>query len=249
MKTSIKLLLIATLVGFMAAPAMRASEFDKKTFVTFHQSMEIPGMVLPAGDYVMKRADRSLPDVIQFASSNENHVYATVFALPTYRQEPTDKVVILTEERPANAPEAIKKWFYPGDIVGSEFVYPKSGSRLVVMASASTPFASSTPMSTPAETAVQTPPPAPSPSEQSAESANPSPQPLEVAQSTTPQATAQSATSSGAQTAQTSPEEQPEPTAQEELPKTASILPVLGLLGMLCVIGGWTVRKLAGRLS
>ena len=249
MKTSIKLLLIATLFGFMAAPTMRASDFDKKTFVTFHQSMEIPGMVLPAGDYVMKRADRSLPDVIQFANSNENHVYATVFALPTYRQEPTDEVVILTEERPANAPEAIKKWFYPGDIVGAEFVYPKSGSRLTVMASASTPIASSAPISTPAEAAVQTPPPAPSPSEQTAETVYSSPQPLEIAQSTMPQTTAQSTSSSRAQTAQTSPEPQPELTAQEELPRTASILPLLGLLGMFGAIGGWTVLKLANRLS
>ena len=41
------------------------------------------------------------------------------------RLEPTGKTVITFEERAKGAPEAIKAWFYPGDDVGVRFVYPK----------------------------------------------------------------------------------------------------------------------------
>jgi LPXTG-motif cell wall-anchored protein len=34
--------------------------------------------------------------------------------------------VINFEERPANSPEAIHSWFYPGANYGEEFVYPKT---------------------------------------------------------------------------------------------------------------------------
>src|SRR5215207_9056832 len=67
------MVLAAALLGAITLPQARASEMDKKTFLTFHRSMEIPGMVLPPGDYVMKRADRSLPDVITFTNRRENH--------------------------------------------------------------------------------------------------------------------------------------------------------------------------------
>src|SRR5689334_12782518 len=136
MEESMKILAIvlaAALLSAVTLPQARASEMDKKTFLTFNRSIEIPGMVLPPGDYVMKRADRSLPDVITFTNRRENHVFATVFAIPTYRDVATSDVVIITEERPSNQPEALKKWFYPGDIVGAEFRYPKNRPTLMAM--------------------------------------------------------------------------------------------------------------------
>src|SRR5262245_49419010 len=118
--------ILASMLGFILHPSVWADQFDKKTVVTIPEPMEIPGMVLPEGEYVVKRADRSLPNVMRFSSADEMKVFATVSTIPTMRARATDEVAIVTEERPAGQPEAIKKWFYPGETTGAEFVYKKS---------------------------------------------------------------------------------------------------------------------------
>ena len=243
MKKSVMVLAVVCMLGWTALPHLQASAFDKKTFVTFNQSTEIPGMVLPPGEYVMKRADRSLPDVVRFTNARENHVYATVFALPTYRSVPTDKVVIVTEERRSGSPEAIKKWFYPGDTVGAEFVYPKSSSTLMAMnMTPATTFSEPTPAPvTPAPAITQASPPVSDETQSQPEPAAPT----EVAQNSMPQSSAPSA----AQPSQPSATVPAQPTTQKELPKTASNLPMLGLGGLLCIFGGFSLRKLSRQVS
>src|SRR5260370_37300365 len=39
------------------APGARADQWDKKTIVTFSDSVEIPGQVLPAGTYASRLSD------------------------------------------------------------------------------------------------------------------------------------------------------------------------------------------------
>jgi hypothetical protein len=52
-------------------------------------------------------------------------IYTTILAIPDQRLEPTDKPVVLFGETPAGTPAAIRAWFYPGDRIGDEFVYPR----------------------------------------------------------------------------------------------------------------------------
>ena len=217
------------LFGMVAMPQARASEMDKKTFVTFHQPMEIPGMVLPEGDYVMKRADNNLPDVVRFTNHAENHVFATVFVVPTYRQVPTSKTVIVTEERPANQPEAIKKWFYPGDTVGAEFIYPKSRGRLMAMNT--TTFSQPT---------APEPEPRMTESEPTPVEVQPAPAPEpEIAQNTAPPAPAPAPSSAT-----------PAPsTTNQQLPQTASNLELIALCGFIFAGMGVGLRTLARHLS
>jgi len=49
--------LITMLFGAVLAPGARADQWDRKTIVTFNDSVEIPRQVLPAGTYVFKLAD------------------------------------------------------------------------------------------------------------------------------------------------------------------------------------------------
>lgn len=51
---------------------------------------------------------------------------STFLAIPDYRLKPTGKPIITFEERAAGSPEAVKAWFYPGFNYGHEFVYPKA---------------------------------------------------------------------------------------------------------------------------
>lgn len=120
-----KLTLILGAVMFTGLPLF-GDEWNKKTFLTFSQPVEIPGMILPAGDYVFKLLDSSSNrHIVQIFNAEEDQIHATILAIPHYRMEPTDKTVILFEERRADQPQAIHAWFYPGQLHGQEFVYPR----------------------------------------------------------------------------------------------------------------------------
>src|SRR5712664_1523610 len=117
--------LCVTVLGIGWTTGAAADERDKKTIVTFSAPVEIPGKALPAGTYVFKLLDStSNRNIVQIFDKDEKQLYATILAIPDYRMEPSDKPVIKFEERAANAPEAVKAWFYPGDQYGQQFVYP-----------------------------------------------------------------------------------------------------------------------------
>src|SRR5262245_6174479 len=117
-----------SLAALAFSASVNADAWNKKTVVTFSQPVEIPGgKVLPAGAYVFKLMDSaSNRHIVQIFNEDQNHIYATVLAIPNYRLQVTDETVITFVERPAGEPQAIKAWFYPGDNFGQEFVYPKS---------------------------------------------------------------------------------------------------------------------------
>src|SRR5215467_11933562 len=127
---SMRSIIIATIACAVIMPFARpaaADEWDKKTVITFSGPVEIPGQVLPAGTYVFKLADsQSDRHIVQVFSKDETHLYGTILAVPDYRMQPTGKTVISFEERTTGSPEAVRAWFYPGDLYGQEFVYPRA---------------------------------------------------------------------------------------------------------------------------
>jgi len=108
------------------APGVRADEWNKKTILTFSGPVQIPGATLVAGTYVFKLADlASNRHVVQVFDKEEKKIYATILAIPDQKLDPSDKPVVMFAERPAGVPQAVKAWFYPGETIGNEFVYPK----------------------------------------------------------------------------------------------------------------------------
>ena len=88
--------------------------------MTFNEPVEVPGVgaqTLPAGTYVFKilirHADRH---IVQIFNEAEDHVFTTILAIPNFRLKTTDKTVMTFRERAAGQPEAIRAWFYPGQI-------------------------------------------------------------------------------------------------------------------------------------
>lgn len=128
--------LTVSLIGFVAMSSARADEWDKKTILTFSQPVEIPGQVLPAGTYMFKLAD-TMGDrhIVQIFNADGSQIIATVMAIPDYRLTATDQTVIKFGEVPAGSPEAIRAWFYPGNTIGQELVYPKARAGLLARAS------------------------------------------------------------------------------------------------------------------
>jgi hypothetical protein len=72
--------------------------------------------------------------IVQVFSKDGMKIYATIMTIPDTRLTPTDKPVVTLEETPAGTPEAIKAWFYPGDTIGDEFVYPKEQALRIAKA-------------------------------------------------------------------------------------------------------------------
>jgi hypothetical protein len=214
----------AGLLAFCVAnpPRARADEWDQKTVFTFNAPVEIPGRVLDPGTYVFKLADSQTDrNIVEVFNKNENHLYGIFLAIPDYRLRPSGEPIITFEERAADAPEAVKAWFYPGDNYGHEFVYPKVKAMALAKAN-NQPVPSM-----PNELAPNTTKPTQSMNEAHVvamkqaplKAQQPNQQEVEVAEAFPPQPPAQAAAKMPAR-----------------LPKTASPLPLIALVG-ICSLG------------
>ena len=110
--------------------AARADESDQSTTITFSQPIQIPGQVLAAGSYLFKLAnidsDRNL---VRIYNADRTVLYATLQTIPTDRPEPTGDTAVTLAEQAAGQPEALLKWFYPGNETGNEFLYSKQKEK------------------------------------------------------------------------------------------------------------------------
>src|SRR5216684_2689540 len=110
--------------------AAHADESDLATTITFSQSVQIPGQVLPAGTYMFKLADSdSNQNVVQIFNADRTVLYATLQTIATDRQEPTGDTVVTLAEQGTGQPDVLVKWFYPGRETGNEFLYPKQQEK------------------------------------------------------------------------------------------------------------------------
>lgn len=198
-------LALSLLVGMFLNPA-RADQWNKKTILTFSQPVEVPGKVLPAGTYTFTLLDSTSDrHIVQVWNEDGSQLITTILAIPNYRLRPTQESVIKFGERPAGSPEALRAWFYPGDNFGQEFVYPKT--RAIELAQASNEIVPAETVE-PTESTLKTVPLVAITPEKKEE-------PVTEAIQTLPLQRSETLT--------------PAPT---ELPKTASPIPLIGLLGL-----------------
>jgi hypothetical protein len=224
---------IAAVLGltvWFAYGLIRADEWDKTTKVTFNEAVQVPGTVLQKGTYVFRLADsQSNRHIVQIFNEDHTALITTIMAIPNYRLQPAGKTILQYDERPADQPMALAAWFYPGDNFGQEFVYPKSeaeqlsrlnkrevpstgseeaypGKSEQSAANTNENAAAAKPSN---ETATENPPSPPAARPTPAPQAAPAPTPA-------PQALARTQTN-------------PQP---ERLPQTASLLPLVGVLGL-----------------
>jgi len=220
------MMFFVSLVALAVSPAVKADEHDKRTIVTFSQSIEIPGVgqqFLPAGTYVFKLVDNlGDRDIVQVFSQDETHVYATILSIPNYRLKPTNKTVMTFRERAAGQPEAIRAWFYPGATWGQEFVYPKSRAIEIAKVAQQPVLAMPTEL---APEIVKSEPPTEALKAAPIVAVTPKGEEVEVAQVIPPKTEV----------------------AEAELPKTASSLPLLGLMGLLALGSGFALSLISKR--
>jgi hypothetical protein len=226
------------LMGAALTSSARADDWNRKTVFTFSGPVEIPAVhlkgfgVLPAGTYVFRIVDsQSDRHIVQIFSADEKTVYATILAIPNYRLKATGKTVVTFRERPAGQPEALRAWFYPGKNWGEEFVYPKSVA-IEIAKSTNTAV-----LSTPAEIQLEVTEPIKTVDEPvvaqlrtvPVEAIQPTGETVELAQVVTPPPPPQLIASS--------------------LPATASMLPLIGIFGLLALGMSLVLSPFAKRIS
>lgn len=121
----LQLSLCAAVLAAVLAPAARADEWNKKTYVTTNQSIQIPGYILDPGTYVFKLSkSSSYRHIVQVWNGDESQLITTIIAIPAYRRHVTGGTVLRFDDATGDQPAALRVWFYPGDNYGQEFVYP-----------------------------------------------------------------------------------------------------------------------------
>jgi len=103
-----------------------ADDIDKKTVITLDQPTEVPGIVLAPGTYVIKLLNSSSNrHIAEIMNERMDHLYALTFTAAAAKVEPKGKTVLTFYEGRDGRPQAMRRWFWPGETDGQEFVYPK----------------------------------------------------------------------------------------------------------------------------
>lgn len=202
----------------------RADEWTKRTILTVTEPIQVKDTVLQPGKYVLRLilngtlgVDRH---VVQIFNGNETHVINTVVTQVTLRPHATGNTQFTWWETPPGTARALRDWYYPGEVSGDEFPYPKQPKLVATVVPAP-------PVNAPVA-AEEPAPPAPTPQPQA--EAQPAPEPPAPAAAPAPAPEEPSANR----------EEQP-PAA---LPKTGSPYPLIALFGLaLAGAGGTLLRK------
>ncbi len=236
--------LVAAFAGTVLLTHVRADEWDKTTKVTFGEAVQIPGTVLPPGNYTLVLANiDSNRHVVQVFNDTRTQLIATVMAIPNYQLQPAGKTILEFAERPTGQPVALEAWFYPGDNFGQEFVYPKAQAAQLSQLNGTTVPSTDDTQSTPAPE----PAAAPGPNANSAMTQPAAEAPLTAQDmNTTPAPVTQEPPVTPSDTPQT--QNQPQAT-DKELPKTASDLPLAAVAGFLALGGALVLHRVTRRQS
>jgi len=252
---SIRKVALACITAAMVAISVNAGAQgprNQDTFFTFSQAVELPKTTLPAGTYFFQLMDsESNRHIVKVMSQDRKQLLATLMAIPYYSNDrpPDDPQVRFLETPAANgvaASNAIKIWFYPGNSVGHEFIWPRGKAMQLAKATSQTVLTTTTEDESSdltrvdgsgAEAAVTTEASASTTTE-----TQPAPQPQreQIGALATPPA--EPARTPEPRVAP-APAPAPEPAPRSDLPATAGVLPLLALMGLGSVAGNRLLRR------
>jgi hypothetical protein len=228
--------LVAAFAGTIAAQ----TDTRDRTFLTFSGAVEMPGVTLPAGTYVFKLADTPSRNVVEVWDRDEKKMLGHWLFVQAERPEVSQDTVVMFKETAAGTTPAVHYWYYPGERIGKEFVYPKS--QAVKLAARTNDRVLSTDGDISADSKI---------SEES-RSASAAPAPREESQvarapETAPEPAPRAEPFPQGGSGRSNPEPAPAPrqvTRTEPLPQTASPLALSALIGILSLAGAAGTRFL-----
>lgn len=127
-RTTMLLVVALALVAF--TPSSWADNWNQETKITINEPLEIPGATLQPGKYVVKLVDsQSTRHIVRFFNEDQTKVIATILALSNERQEATGDSKFTVYEMPVGSHPALRGWFFPGRLIGQQFVYPEKRAQ------------------------------------------------------------------------------------------------------------------------
>ena len=219
--------LAIALVAAFAGTTTAQTDTRDRTFLTFSGAVEMPGVTLPAGTYVFKLADTPSRNVVEVWDRNEKKMIGHWLFVQATRPDVSQDTVVMFKETAAGQTPAVHYWYYPGEKIGKEFIYPRA--QAVKLQARTTEKVLSTDASVDA---------APAPREESRVARAPEPPPAPA-----PRAEPFPQGGSG----RSNPE--PAPPARQvmrsaPLPQTASPLALNALIGLISLAGAAGIRFL-----
>lgn len=128
----IRILGVSAVMSAMLIGAAHAQTEDKRVLFTFNVPVAIPGVTLAPGQYLFRIADPGPTGsrrVIQVASPDGKKSYALLFTHAADRNEVTAAPEVRFMETGAGMPSAVRTWWYTNERTGYEFIYPKAQAR------------------------------------------------------------------------------------------------------------------------
>ena len=122
----------AMLTAMSAMPARaQGGPMDARTEFTFNQPVELPNVTLPPGTYIFRFVDATTGKRVMQVQAKDagNKNYGMFMTISAQRPKASDNAELRFLETPAGQPAAVKTWWYPGNTIGREFIYPKSQAR------------------------------------------------------------------------------------------------------------------------
>src|SRR5678815_5979637 len=91
-------MVLAMLVGMSARVAAQNTVPSERTFLTFSNTVEMPGVTLPAGSYVFRLADTPTRNVVQVLSKDEKDILGQWTFVQAERPKVTEDTVVMFKE-------------------------------------------------------------------------------------------------------------------------------------------------------
>lgn len=227
---------MAVLLALSISVAAQDFNPQEKSYLTFSTPVELPGMTLPAGTYLFQLADTPSRNVVQVFSEDGKETVGQFSFVQHDRLESSDETVVTFRETTAGATPAIQYWYYPGELAGKEFIYPKDQAMRIAARTGATVLSDDGAVRAEAQVAAAAPAPEPVPEPAPVAAAEPAP--VTPAPEPAPvQAQAQADTTIADEPAAVGTAGQ-----ADELPRTASPLALSGLLGLLSLAGALGIR-------
>ena len=273
----VKLIVTALVVAVLAVLAGRVTaqqiNTNDKTFMTFTAAVEMPGVTLQPGTYVFRLADSPTRNVVQVLDEGEKNILGQWTFVQADRSKVTEETVVMFKETREGSTPAVQYWYFPGEKIGKEFIYPKDQAERIAARTgaqvrsdgviegsiADVKVAEASPAAEPAADAALRDAPAPAQPTAAAGSLagnrEPAgepvaePAPVAVAEAAPQPAPAPDPIVEENRVAASQAQAEPRPvgtSGQSELPRTASPLMLSGLLGLLSLAGAAGLRLSRG---
>ena len=249
--TAMVLAVLAVLAGGVTAQQINTND---KTLMTFTAAVEMPGVTLQPGTYVFRLADSPTRNVVQVLDEGEKNILGQWTFVQADRPRVTEETLVMFKETREGSTPAVQYWYFPGEKIGKEFIYPKDQAERIAARTGVQVRSDGVIEGSIADVQVaEASPAAAEPAAEPVAVAEPAPAPAVVAEVQSPAPAPERAPAPVVEESRVAASQaQAEPRAvgtsgqANELPRTASPLMLSGLLGLLSLASAAGLRLSRG---